>query len=171
MKKYIVCFVFLAFCSCKDNGKSILKTNNLASDYKPLTSSMISEINFTDILLDENAKLDAQNWTSYKSLAQALSEIKELNYDFFKSDNIEFDTTFKELNTNIPEAFNSQSVKARLLVLQTRLYRFKDELSFNPTLNTSHTVFIKEIFVAFSNLNLQINKKLEKEAQVIIKTE
>ncbi len=169
MKNYIFYVVFLTFCSCKDDVKPVMIESNLAETGKPLTKEMIANINFTDILLDDKAKLYAQNWTSYNSIAQAINEIKELKCDFFKSDNIEFDTTFKELNTSIPEVFNSESVKARLLVLKTRLYRLKDELSFSPTLNTSQTVFIKEIFVAFSNLNLQINKKLEKEAQQIIK--
>ena len=171
MNKYFIFFIILSFCSCIDDENTNTQKNNLIKNKKALTQEMIANFKFTDILLDPKAKVIAQNWSSYQSIEDGINLMKVLNYNFFKTNDAEFNTIFNELNANIPEAFKTQAITSRLLVLQTKLYRFKDELSFSPQLDTTHSIYVKDVFVAFSNLNLQINKKLEKEAQVIIKPE
>lgn len=171
MYKYLLFFVLLVFSSCKSDESENLPKKSLSNDSSALTKEMMSKLRFTDIVLDRKAKVSAESWSAYQTIDQAVKQIKLLNYDFFLKNETGFETTFKELNANIPEAFNTQPIKARLLVLQTQLYRFKDELTFSKILKKTDVDFVKEIFTAFSNLNLQINKKIEKEEQVIIKPE
>ena len=72
-----------------------------------------------------------------------------------------------DLEETIPADIKTQSIEARVLAFKTKLLNLKDlkNLSF---IDKKDILFAtKEVFVAFSNLNLQINKKLEKDSQNI----
>ena len=171
MHKYLLCFVLLIFVSCKSDKKEDSQKNILSKNPKYLTEDMISKIKFEEFVLDKKAQIIAENWSAYQIIVTAIDNSKRLNYDFFIKNDEEFNTTFTELNKNIPEAFDTQPIKARLLVLQTQMYRLKDELAFRPRLLKDDVIYLKEVYEAFSNLNLLINKKLEREAQIIEKPE
>lgn len=171
MYKYLLFFVILFFSSCIKQEKDVLSENNQTETKDYITSENVLAIKYDDYLLASEAKVYAESWTSYQVLAVAVENLKTLNYDFFTKNEEQFITTFSELNKNIPEQFVTQPIKARLLVLETHMYRLKDELVFRPKLLKTDLKYLKEVFEAFSNLNLLINKKLEKEAQIIFKPE
>jgi hypothetical protein len=171
MIKYFMLFVCFFSLSCINNSdKEIVKeTTVIQKDI--LTKGLISKLKFNDILLDKSAKVIIEEWKSYTAIDKAIIDIKSLKFTFFTEQEDIFRSTLLELKTTIPEAIDSQPIKARILVLQNQLYRFQEELKIKKQLKKEDIIFIKEVFVAFSNLNLQINKKLEKEAQQIIKPE
>ena len=169
MIKYYSILIFLLVLSCK-NDDVAQKTSDISKKQEAfLTKETISALKFNDYLLDAKASVLASEWKSYQTITSEIEQIKNLNFDFFKKEKDVFDTTFKEFQTNIPESLNTQPIKARALVLETHMYRLKDELGFKKKLFKSDLKYVKEVLVAFSNLNLQINKKLEKEAQIIIR--
>jgi hypothetical protein len=168
IKYFFILFIFFTL-SCENDSSSEKNSQKKVKTEAFLTTSDIENIKFKDYLLDQNAKVLASEWKSYQTLNQEVEHIKQLNFSFFKKDDDVFNATFKEFQTNIPEKLNSQPIKARSLVLETHMFRLKDELGFKKKLYKSDLKYIKEILVALSNLNLQINKKLEKEAQIIIK--
>ena len=49
------------------------------------------------------------------------------------------------------------------------LFKFQEIDSLNTSTKKEKLVAIQQIFIALSNLNLQINKKIEKESQTILK--
>ena len=77
----------------------------------------------------------------------------------------------KDLNSKLPEQINSNSIIARIAVLATSSYQL-NELYLKNTTNTEVIKRTKlKVLEAFSNLKFQINKTLEKQAQLIEKPE
>ncbi|WP_375239860.1 hypothetical protein [Aurantibacter sp.] len=171
MNKYFIILVFFLISSCIDNSKKETEENTSLVKKEVLTKGLISKLKFNDILLDKPAKVLVEEWKSYTAIDQAILNIKDLNFSFFTEQEDIFNSTLLELKTTIPENIDSQPINARVLVLQNQLYRFQEELKIKKQLEKDDLIFIKDVFVAFSNLNLQINKKLEKEEQQIIKPE
>jgi hypothetical protein len=169
MIKYYIGLLFILALSCKKEDTALKTKNSSNKKEALLTKEDIASIKFKDYLLDSKASILTSEWKSYQTISAEIEKIKSLNFDFFKKEKDIFNTTFKEFQTNIPEGLNAQPIRARALVLETHMYRLRDELGFKKKLYKSDLKYVKEVFVALSNLNLQINKKLEKEAQIIIK--
>ena len=74
-----------------------------------------------------------------------------------------------DLKTTIPEAANTPAILARLKIVETSGYKLEDQLMLTQPKPKEVLAAIKEFLVSFSNLNLQINKKFEKESQNIQK--
>lgn len=169
MSKYIIIFCFALGLSCTNNSKKEVVKTPQNNQKKEITKELIAKLKFDDILLDKSANTYIENWKAYTTINQAILDIKNLNFKFFTKEQDLFLSTVLELKTTIPEDINTQPIKARILVVQNQLYRFQEELKIKKQLYKEDLIFIKELFVSFSNLNLQINKKIEKEAQVVIK--
>jgi len=56
-----------------------------------------------------------------------------------------------------------------LIALETKIYKLESAISLSNTTTKTLMSSIKEVLVSFSNLNLQMNKKIERESQKIKK--
>jgi len=74
-----------------------------------------------------------------------------------------------ELVETTPENINTDGIKARLLVLQNMYLKLSSSANLSTSTKKELKKDIKDLLEAFSNLNYQINKKFEKDAQRIIK--
>jgi len=169
MFKYNILFICLLLLNCKKEVKKVDVVEQIKTQDKAVKKEDINTLKFDDILLDRSAKKITQDWKAYNTISDAIEAIKELKFNFFIEQEDLFKTTVTELRTIVPEELDTPPIKARLLVMQNDLLRFQEELKIKKQLTKDDLVFIKAVFVSFSNLNLQINKKLEKEAQLIIK--
>ncbi|HLT54171.1 MAG TPA: hypothetical protein VKZ97_09780, partial [Flavobacteriaceae bacterium] len=79
------------------------------------------------------------------------------------------DAMVNDLKTTMPEAFNNEAVMARLTIVETFGYKLENEVMLSRINPETLELAAKEFLVSVSNLNFQINKKFEKEAQNIIK--
>lgn len=169
MFKYFTILLGFLILNCTSSSEKKNVENTSTNKVNLLKKESISKLKFNDIILDNSAKKLTQEWKSYALINEAILDLKNFKFSFFTKEKDIFNTTLIELKTTIPEALNSQPIKSRVLVLQNQLYRFQEELTIKKQLRKDDIVFIKDVFVALSNLNLQINKKLEKEAQQILK--
>lgn len=129
----------------------------------------IDKINYVDIGLDAKTSKIMLTWQAYRTLADAVQSLKQADASFFNSDIEVFTTAIKDLEDTIPAAIKTQSIEARVLAFKTKLLHLKDIIRLNFIEKKDIILATKAVFVAFSNLNQQINKKLEKDNQHIVR--
>ena len=95
--------------------------------------------------------------------------LKKANLSFFKEEKKVMETFIKDFKAELPESTKTPTINARITVLETALLKLH---STAKLINVDKKVLLKDIkdlLIAFANLNLQINKKFELEAQEIDK--
>jgi len=165
----ILLLFFIVFTACKQEQVKTNIDENISVDSLSLKKEAISKLNYKDIGIDAKAKSIVSDWQAYLTIANSIENMKLVDLTFFTVDKDLFNSTIKDFEETIPETINTDPIKSRILALKTFLYKFQEIESIATTTNNEKLIAIKEIFVAFSNLNLQINKKVEKDNQNIIK--
>ena len=93
----------------------------------------------------------------------------EQYFSFFKDEEAIFKTFINDFKAETPATIKSPAIDSRITVLETKLLKLHDSANLDNIDKKVVLKDIKDLFVAFTNLNLQINKKLEFESQVIEK--
>jgi len=174
MKAIIIFVGVLCFFSCKeetsknDSQSSVEVTQEIKT--KRLTKKEIENITYTEYGLSSASKKGMTGWGSYKALEAQISKIKNADITYFEGDEEVIAAFISDLKSTIPEQVYSESVLARITALETKFYKLKSAVLIRQTPKEQLLENIQEFFVSFSNLNLQINKKFEKEAQDIYKS-
>ena len=173
MKHFTFLFILLSLLSCNKTEK---KTIEQDIDIEKIDSLKIAKkdmdkIQYTDFGIDSKAKVTLDSWQAYNDIARAINELKQADFTFFTVDKSVFSSTIQEMETTVPKEIDSDAVRARILVLKTKLYKLEEAANIDNTKKTDKLLIVKDVFQAFSNLTFQINKKFEKEAQTIIKPE
>lgn len=170
--KFLIPFCFLiVLLSCKDTKSTPIQ--NLESDKeKPtqiITQTDIAKLKYKDFGLDAKAEKIIEPWEAYTQLHQLIKNIKLANFSGLKDNNNVLQTLIEDLNKNNPAALKSPAISARLMVLETKLFKLESLVNLSNINKKELGDTIKELLIAFSNLNLQINKKLERDSQNIEK--
>lgn len=161
----VICIALLVF-SCNTTQKN-KDTDNVKQQTESSFPSKgaISKIKYVEILPDDKAKHTIESWQAYNTIGKAINDIKKGDFSFFTGDFSAFELAVKDLETTLPKTVTTTPIKARLLALKTKLFKLQDIINLDTTTSQENLKLIKDVFEAFSNLNLQINKKFEKEAQ------
>ncbi|WP_452600329.1 hypothetical protein [Pontimicrobium sp. MEBiC01747] len=173
MKFLSVLLLLACLVSCKktqDTTEGTVKETKL-KDTTLVSKKDIAKIQFLDYGVDAKAKNTLDSWLAYNTIATAIAAVNNGDFGFFIDDKAVFETTVEDLETTIPENIDTAAVRARVLVLKTKLYKLEEATRLSTTTKKEHLLVIKEVFQAFSYVTLLINKKFEKEAQNIIKPE
>ncbi|WP_299250305.1 hypothetical protein [uncultured Lacinutrix sp.] len=168
MKKILIIALLVTLSSCKKEVTTT-ETTLVTSDSTKITKEDISKINYIEYGIDNKAKATLDSWQAYNTISSAIDQIKQADFTFFKTDDAIFNTTLKDIETTTPEAIDSEPIKARILILRTKLLKLRESVNLNTASKTEKLIAIRELFQSFSYVTLQINKKFEKEAQNIIK--
>ena len=75
----------------------------------------------------------------------------------------------KELRKDIPDTLKTQSVLSRITIVENMLYKLDEAYKLNTTTKTELAASVKALLISYSNLNFQLNKKLEKDNQNIVR--
>lgn len=171
MRFFIIIIVLALTFSCKkERGASSNAVNQVLIDSVTITKGEVAQIKFLDYrVIGSKAENTLDSWQAYNTVATAIAEIKIGEFKFFKTDDEEFNTMLNDLGDTLPFAINSDPIKARLLVLKTKLLKLREAVSLKTIRKQEQLMAIKELFQSFSYLIFQINKKFEKESQNIIK--
>ena len=95
--------------------------------------------------------------------------LKQGDLSFFKNEQAEVKALFDSLKTTIPDTINTKPIVSRFAVLETTSLKLQDNLNMDNIEKATKLASVKEVLVAFGNLNLQINKKLEFDANQFFK--
>ncbi|PWK20747.1 hypothetical protein [Xanthomarina spongicola] len=168
MKLVISFLLLVCMFSCKEKeGKST--ENNQDNTSFSISKKMIQNLNYTDFILDSKVEKITQKWAKYNELEAVILNLKQADLSYFK-DNHEFlEALINDLKQTIPDKVNSPAIMSRLIALETKLYKLESVVNLSNSSTKVIVTSIKEVLVSFSNLNLQMNKKIERESQKIKK--
>ena len=167
--RFLLIITFLFSACKKEVAKKVTDDALVMVDSLELSSKDIKKINYQDIALDAKTNAIIADWQAYLTVANGIQSITTPDFTFFNADVDLFNSTIRDLEETIPEAINTQPIKARVLVLKTMLLKFQEIESLEASTKKEKLLAIRQVFFAQSNLNLQINKKVEKENQTIVK--
>ncbi len=158
-------FILISSCKKTEEDTSIDSVENTSQE---LAEKEISKLDYLDFALDEKTEQVIENWGEYYQIQDAVNHVKKGDLVFF-SDGEAIKTLLTDLRKNIPEAVNTQATLARIQVLETKIYKLESLSGLSTTTKEALKNSIKEFLVSFSNLNFQMNKKLEKDSNNIQK--
>jgi len=161
----IIC-LFFSLLSCNQKKESDVPVQVMVPT-KKLTESDISKLKYLDYGLDIKTEKAIESWEKYKELDEIINKVKKGNLSFFKDNNEAIKKFLKEFKEKIPDTINTPSVAARITALETKLYKLEGINSLSTTTKEELSSTIKEFLESFSNLNLQMNKKMEKDSQIV----
>ncbi len=162
-----VLIVLTILFSCKKTQENNLAENETTS--QGISEKELSNLDFIEFTLDPKTENSIKDWEEYFRLQDVVAEVRKGNLSFFSDNEAEIDGLFKTLIENIPDEVNSSATLARIVALKTKFYKLK---SFSNLANTDKqelSDIIKEFLESFSNLNFQMNKKIEKDSRIIEK--
>jgi len=134
-----------------------------------ITKEDISKLNYKEFILDAKADKALESWQKYYELDNIINNLNQANLSFFKNNNEIIIAFIDDLKATIPEIIDSPLIIVRLIALETKMFKLEGVVNLSNPKKKELLSVIKECLSAFSNLNLQINKKFEKESQNIQK--
>jgi hypothetical protein len=161
-------FLLLAF-SCKKAQETNLNSDTKKQDIQEITEQDISKLKYTDYVLDYKTEEVIKDWQEYYELQDIIINVKKGDLSFFNNNAEEVKILVSKLNESIPELVKSPSISARMLVLETKLFKLESLANLSTTSKEELLNSIKEFLVAFSNINFQMNKKVEFDGRNIEK--
>lgn len=165
---FSLCF-FILLSACKDKQETN-KTNAIEqNDNQGISEKTIENLDYIDYALDGKAENVIQDWTEYFQIEDVINNIKTGDLSFFDDNEKAIKLLLKEVKANIPEEAKTNSIEARLLVVETKLSKLESLSNLSSTSTEELLKTIEEFLIAFSNLNLQINKKVEFDRRIIEK--
>ena len=159
----LVCF------ACQNSNESSLEETSKNEITELITKEDVQSLSYVEFIVDAKVEKAIGGWEKYNELQKAIVDIKDANLTFFRDNTEIVAALIKELKTTIPEKVNSPHVMARIIALDTKLFKLESNVNLDNPKQENVLSAVAEVLIAFSNLNLQMNKKLEKEAQNIQK--
>lgn len=168
MKKIVFLIIGLVVCSCNSSKE---KETELVEDVisPSVFKEKVAKLNYVEYGLDAKAKETFEAWDKYHELDNTITLLKAGDVTFFENEIKVINTFMKEFKESMPQDIKTSSIQARVLTLETKMFKLQSVLSLQNISEQEQLDAVRETLEAFSNLNLQINKKFEKEAQNIVK--
>ena len=160
---------FLILFSCQETENS--KPQNLEETAQsiPISKEDISNLDFIEFVLDAKAVKALESWQKYYEMDQIISNVHQADLSFFNENNEIIVALLQDLNSTLPETVDTPLIKARLVALETKMLKLEGVVNLSNPQREELLLTIKEFLESYSDLNLQINKKFEKDAQRIEK--
>jgi hypothetical protein len=155
--------------------KKTVENNPINDTQEPISKALsetdISKIDYTEYVLDSKTKNATEPWLKYKEMEDVVMNVKQGDLSYFHDNDREniMRNYFIALKKAIPDTLNTPAILSRILVLETKTHKLESISNLSTTTEIELNQTIKEFLVSFSNLNLQMNKKLEKDSQNIEK--
>ncbi|MFD2725100.1 hypothetical protein [Hyunsoonleella rubra] len=158
--------IVILLLSCKNStqndAEKTTHTNN-----SELTKDDIANLKYLEFTLDPQAESIAEPWDAYSRLREAVEGVKNADFSFFNAEEKASEELIKDLKATVPDTLNTPSVLSRILVMQTMLQKMQETSGLSTTTKAELSQAVRDVLVAYSNLNFQLNKKLEKDKQNI----
>ena len=168
IKSLFILSFLLVLCACKKTQESNNELQNKESTQnKNITDQDIAKLKYVEYILDAKIEKIVQDWPEYIQLEDIIINAKKGDLEFFNDNKKVIQLLLKDLKKNVPKALHYESILSRLLVLETRLLKLESLLNLTTTTKEETLENIKDFLEAFSNLNFQINKKVEFNNRVI----
>jgi hypothetical protein len=161
--------ILLLFCSCQNSNDSTIEESASNNIVDIITKEDIQSLNYVEFVADAKVQNAISGWEKYNELEKTILDINDTNLTFFRDNHEIVEALIVDLKATVPEKVNSPHVMARIMALETKLFKLESMVNLSNVKKEPVIDAVTEVLVAFSNLNLQMNKKLEKESQNIQK--
>jgi len=169
MKILSVLGLLVCLFSCNSNANVENQNINDEDVSSIVTKSDISNLDFVEFILDNKSEKHIENWEKYFELDVHVINVKQADLSFFKNNNEMLVAFIQDIKSTLPESINSKPILARMTALETKMYKLESSVNLSNVHRNDIISAIKEFLISYSNLNFQINKKFEREAQNIQK--
>jgi hypothetical protein len=142
-----------------------------SNDLNTITQNDIESFRFDDYALSNDSKIALENWQKYQELNEQIDYIHKADFSFFMGEKKVLKAFINDFKTEIPEAIKTAPIESRVVVLETKLLKLNSILKLDNVDKATKLSNVKELLIAMSNLNLQINKKFELEANLVGKSD
>ncbi|WP_431156943.1 hypothetical protein [Winogradskyella poriferorum] len=161
---YLSILVVLFGCGKSNSIDTALNSdeNTNQKEFK-ITEKTVEDIEYTDYVLSIEAEEAVEAWEKYKELGIQISYLKKVDLSFFNSESnllVEFVDDFK---SNVPENLQTNPILSRVAIVETTLLKLNADLTLDNITSTEQLESLEAVLTAYSNLNFQINKKLERD--------
>ena len=157
-----ICFLVLINCGKNKTENGSVEAKNANQEVK-ITARAIDNFDYSDYALSNDAEVSVADWEKYQELAIQISYLKKADLSFFNGDNELLKKFLDALKISVPKDLKTNPVTSRITILETTILRLNDNLTLDNIPGKDKLDGIEEVIVAFSNLNYQINKKLERD--------
>lgn len=164
-----ICFLFLG-CTDKEASSKVSEIEN-NEQTSLITKKTIENFAYTDYALSPESEKALANWEKYQELAIQISYLKKTDLSFFKGDRDELKKFINEFKASTPKEFMTNPIISRTVIVETALLKLNENLTLDHIEDRIKLLSIKEVLIAFSNLNYRMNKKLERERYDLIEPE
>lgn len=164
--KIVLCCVFLVACQQKNTSKTTASPTD-ATNSKKFTDNELKQLAHTEFALDDSVTPLIESWKSYFTLETLTNDIKIPDFSFFEANEEAVSELILDLNEDLPKVFMTQSIRSRITIIENMLYKLDEIIQYDPSNKAETLTAVKAVLEAFSNLNFQLNKKIEKDAQKI----
>ena len=148
--------------SCKnaEDGNKVL-LDGAIDNSNEITAKKIQQLKYTDYDLSAEAKKTVSTRQAYQEVTNQVTYLKKADLNYFKNDKAVLVGLAEDLKRKIPDQLNTKPILSRIVVIKTTLLKLHSNLILDNIPSDIKLQSIKEFLEAVSNLNLQINKKLE----------
>ncbi|WP_147677256.1 hypothetical protein [Algibacter pacificus] len=167
-KILIVLSILFSFLACKKAVDTQIEQIE-APNTLGVSKKSISKLKFVEYALDARTEKMIEDWQEYFQLETVINNVKKADLSFFYDNDKNIKTLLKDLKKNIPEGVNSNATMARITALETYLYKLKSLSNLDTTNQNELLLCIKDFLKSFSNLNFQMNQKIEADNIIIDK--
>jgi len=160
---YIVFNIFfLMLISCADDKNTDENETIKSSEQEvEISAKTIEGFNYKDYVLSSDAEKVVSNWGKYQELAIQINYLKKADLSFFNGEKKLLKDFITEFKAELPDEIRTNPIVSRTVIIETQLLKLHDNLTLSNIDTKAKLQSIREVLVAFANINLQINKKLE----------
>jgi hypothetical protein len=164
--------IFLMFLSCGNDTVSTESINAETTSQKTgITAKAIENFSYKDYVLSADGEKAVADWEKYQELAIQLGYLRKADLSFFNGDKQLLQKFIEEFIADLPQGFDTNPIVSRTAIIKTTLLRLNENLALDNIDNDLKLESIKEVMIAFSNLNYQINKKIVNDKYEQIQSE
>ncbi|WP_296311787.1 hypothetical protein [Winogradskyella sp. UBA3174] len=156
----IACSFLIISCDNSKTDQTSAVKNESQTELK-ISAKAIEGFKYDDYALSNEGQDLVNGWEKYQELSIQINYLKKADLSFFNSDKKLLTDFISDLNENVPERLQTNSITSRVLIVETKLLKLNENLTISNITTETKLSSIKEVLVAFSNLIFQINWKLE----------
>lgn len=164
LKLFFISVLSLFLFKCEDDKAT---SEGEESNNKPkksiITEEAIESFEYTDYVLSTEGETAVSDWDKYQELSIQINYLRKADISFFNGDKELLQKFVQEFRLGIPKDLKTNPIISRVAIIETAILRFSDNLTLDNIPDQDKLNSVKEVLVAFSNLNYQINKKLERD--------
>lgn len=165
-------FSALMVVSCGgDSETQTVIVNETKVDPNQITSKDIEALDFTDYMLNPGLRDKVGDWEKLHELNTQAEFLRKGDLSFFSGSDSIVKAFVMDFKSEIPSSVKTNVIKARVTALETKLLKLNGATELDNISKKELLQDIEEFLEALANLNLQINKKFEKDANNVSRPE